>query len=172
MRYRARPCRRVPSIEPWTAERRGEIAARDADEPLHPQAIGGAFDPPPLGGYGMPEQRARNRLLRYAFEERISGAQLEDPLRRTPFAGQKRSGQPTLPGEKDELPERLDLRLCRCEPRHAMLHQSRSAEQRAIVKIEANRPVPVTEQPMLDMRRVDLDRHSDIILRPWQARGG
>ncbi|HEY0597502.1 MAG TPA: hypothetical protein VGD20_16955 [Sphingopyxis sp.] len=119
----------------------------------------------------MPEQRARYRLLGCAIEERVSGAQFEDPLRRTPFARQKRCREPALPGEEDELPERLDLRLCRCETRHAMLHQGRSAEQRAVVKVEANRPVPVAEQPMLDMRRIDLDRNSDIILRPWQARG-
>lgn len=38
-----------------------------------------------------------------------------------------------------------------------MLHQGRPAEQRAVVKVEANGPVTVAEQPMLDMRRIDLD---------------
>lgn len=100
MRRPARGRPTVPSIEPRPTERGGKIAARDANEPLHPKAIGGAFDPPSIGGYGAPEQRARDRLLGRAFEKRVSGAQFENPLRRTPFAGQKRCREPALPGEE------------------------------------------------------------------------
>lgn len=89
-----------------------------------------------------------------------SPAQLADPPRGLALARYHRRGQMTCAGQDDKLLKRIELqsgRLQTCDP---LLHVSGTAEQRAALKVEANCPMAIAEQPVLDMVGIDFNRNN------------